>query len=134
MALAMSGVIAAVRGAPSEGEAALAQALEAFRECGDAWGVAFADYTLGRVLLLHDRNDEALGTLERSVTRAREVGEKTLLALALLNLGWGRLGAGDVAGATEVLRESLALIDLLHNRIDGARALEGLAAAAAGRR
>jgi hypothetical protein len=51
--------------------------------------------------------------------------------LALLNAGWARLAAGEVAAAASALRQSLELTATMRNRIDAARALEGLAAVAA---
>ena len=68
MTLALTGVIVAVREDVAKGEDALRHTLEAFRERGDAWGMSFARFTLGRVLLLEERNEEARGILEQAVS------------------------------------------------------------------
>jgi tetratricopeptide (TPR) repeat protein len=131
VSLALAGVMAAVRGDPVAGEEMHHQALKTFCRTGDRWGMGFIRYSLGRVLLLQGRNDDARAMLEQSVADVREVGEKQLLVLALLNLAWARLGAGDLSGAKGALVESLDLaIGIRYNRIDTARVLEALAAVA----
>jgi tetratricopeptide (TPR) repeat protein len=126
----MLGVITAVAGDPPEGERILARALERFEVANDVWGMAFERYTLGRVLLLQDRGDDALETLRLSVAGARATGEKLLLSFALLNLGWAQLGLGDRAGATASLQEAFEILARFRN-VEAARVLEALAAAAA---
>jgi predicted ATPase/class 3 adenylate cyclase len=129
LALAMQGVIIGVGGDRAAGEAALAESLSLFTGAGDAWGMAFARYCLSRVLLVQDRHREALATLELAVAGVREVGEKVLLGLTLLNLGWAQLGVADFAAAVSSLRESLDLVAPLRTN-DAARVLEALAAVA----
>jgi predicted ATPase/class 3 adenylate cyclase len=130
MALSLLAVVDAVQGAPDVAEREIADAVEAFDAADDRWGVAFADYCLSRVLLLHGRHKEAEAVSGRGVAAARALGEKIILALSLLNLGWARIRTADIPGATEALRESLDLLQAMANAVDSARAMEALAACA----
>jgi hypothetical protein len=60
----------------------------------------------------------------------RKVGERALLALAMLNLGWALLGTNRVREATGILVEALERLQQLEDRQSSARLLEALAAAA----
>jgi predicted ATPase len=131
MSVALRGIIATVHGDAAAGEEAMREALETFRANDDVWGMGFARYVFGRVLLLSGRGSEARDVLEDSVVDVRRVGERQLLILALLNLGWARLTVGEVNPARESLSEALhLLIGLRYNRVDSARVLEALAAVA----
>jgi tetratricopeptide (TPR) repeat protein len=92
--------------------------------------VAFAKGALARVLLSAGQSRDALEMLEPVIAEIRQIGERHLLALGLLNLGWARLGVGQVADAITALNEALHLTASLGNRVDTARVLEAMAAAA----
>jgi predicted ATPase len=107
--IALAAAVAQTEGA-TRAEAMAREALAAFREAEDAWGIASALGVLGRILNLAGRSEEAVPVLEESVADAREVGQRSLLGLSLLNLGLGRLGLGDLQGARGTLQESLGLL------------------------
>jgi predicted ATPase len=124
--IALAAAVAQTDGA-TRAEAMAREAVDAFRELGDAWGVASALGVLGRILNLAGRSEEAVPVLEESAADAREVGQRSLLGLSLLNLGLGRLGTGDLQGAGVTLRESLGLLAGAGNREITAGAVEALA-------
>ena len=124
--IALAAAVAQTEGA-TRAEAMAREAVDAFRELGDAWGVASALGVLGRILNLAGRSEEAVPVLEESAADAREVGQRSLLGLSLLNLGLGRLGTGDLQGAGVTLRESLGLLAGAGNREITAGAVEALA-------
>jgi predicted ATPase len=124
--IALAAAVAQTEGA-TRAEAMARDAVDAFRELGDAWGVASALGVLGRILNLAGRSEEAVPVLEESVADAREVGQRSLLGLSLLNLGLGWLGTGDLQGAGVTLRESLGLLAGAGNREITAGAVEALA-------
>ena len=126
---ALLGVITSLKD-PAEGQEFMARSLDRFVSIQDDWGIGFARYALGRVLLLADMPQEAVGILEEGVARLRKVGERALLALAMLNLGWALLGTNRVREATGILLEALERLQQLEDRQSSARLLEALAAAA----
>jgi hypothetical protein len=60
----------------------------------------------------------------------RVVGERVVLALSLINLGWTRLALFDSKRADEAFEESLQLLLEVKDTVGTARVLEGLAGAA----
>ena len=130
MALAIVGVIKALRGDLVAGEAMVRQSVAASESAGDTWGAAFGRYTLGRVLIVSGRAAQAIAVLEASVDGVGRVGENVLSGLALIVLGWAYLEVGDFAGARRSLLASLDIVRGFGNRDGMARALEGLAALA----
>jgi predicted ATPase len=123
------GVVDSVSGRPG-GEELLWRAGNLLKELADDWAAAFALFGLGRVLMLKGRGAEAVPVLEESVDRAMKSGSSTLLAFALVNLGWTRLDVPDIDGAEEVMRRSLEEGAAIGARESIARALEALAAVA----
>jgi tetratricopeptide (TPR) repeat protein len=123
------GVIDAVR-YPDRGEDLLERAVEKFRVFDDGWDLAFALFSLGGALLLHDRDAEAVAPLQESVELARAVNADVFLSHALINLGWVHLRLGDIDPARKQLNESLQHAVVLGSRGSIARALEALAALA----
>jgi hypothetical protein len=73
---------------PNGGEDLLVQAVNAFRELADQWGLAFASLNLGGALLQHHRYADAIPHLEESLQHARAVKAEVFLSSALINLGW----------------------------------------------
>ncbi|MCA1701889.1 MAG: hypothetical protein LC808_00905 [Actinobacteria bacterium] len=134
MSLTLTAVLAAANANTTMAEQAAHRALEAFHDAGDAWGVAFAQGALARILLSGGHSEEALELLEPTIADIRRLGDKHLLALGLMNLGWARLGTGKVADAVTALKEALQLTARLGNQVDTARVLEAMAAAAVARR
>jgi predicted ATPase len=130
MALAIVGVIKALRGDLPTGEAMVRESVAASESAGDTWGAAFGRYTLGRVLIVSGRAAEAIRVLEASVDGVGRDGANVLSGLALIVLGWAYLDVGDFAGAQRSLLASLEIVRGFGNRDGVARALEGLAALA----
>jgi predicted ATPase len=130
MALAIVGVIKALKGDLVAGEAMVRESIAASVATGDTWGAAFGRYTLGRVLIVSGRALEAIAVLEASVDGVGRVGENVLSGLALLVLGWAYLEVGNLAAAERNLLASLDIVSAFGNRDGVARALEALAALA----
>ena len=130
MSLTLTAVLAAANADTAMAEQVAHRALEAFHDADDAWGVAFAQGALARILLSGGQSEEALAILEPIIADIRRLGDRHLLALVLMNLGWARLGTGKVADAVIALKEALQLTAGLGNQVDTARVLEAVAAAA----
>jgi hypothetical protein len=130
MALAIVGVIKALRGDVTTGEAMVRRSVAASQTADDTWGAAFGQYVLGRVLIVSGRASEAVPELEASVDGVGRVGQNVLSGLALIVLGWAYLEVGDFAGARRSLLAALDVVGGFCNRDGIARALEGLAALA----
>ncbi|MCV2491805.1 DUF4062 domain-containing protein [Geodermatophilus sp. YIM 151500] len=119
----------------AEGERLGRTAVAVLRRLGRPWQRAFAEFALGRVLLLGGRHAEAVPLLEESVRlagverQAGETGPFPLLGYAVLNLGWARLGLGDVVAARRAFRQAVTAAGAT-DRVVTARALEALAAVA----
>lgn len=110
---------------------ALDRALQRFREAGDQWGEAMALVTLGRVALLQQALDAALGYFEASRAVAERQGDELGEAIALHHLGWAELLLGDAASAHDRFERSLDLSSGLGHDEGIAYGLEGLVAVAA---
>ena len=123
------GLIEAVRH-QDRGEKLLEAAVEEFRVHDDPWGLAFALFSLGGALLLHDRLADAVPPLEESIELANAVKTYVFLSNALINLGSIRLRLGDVAAAVARLNEALEHAVANDDRQSVARALDALAAVA----
>ncbi|MGO4536040.1 DUF4062 domain-containing protein [Leifsonia sp. 2MCAF36] len=134
-ALALISYALAVLASPEPDPAAADQAMEnslaLFRTRGDRWGQAMALVMLGRVALLRQQVDSALGNFEESLTLARENGDELGVTIAQHHRGWARLLLGDPAGATSDFAACLALSSRLQHVEGVAYALEGLVAVAA---
>ena len=111
-------------------EGLMFKAVSHLRSMSDNWGAAFALFGLGRLLLLKGREEQAVPLLEESVARSRAARSETLLAFALVNLGWAILSIPDVPRAKTAITESLEQAATMGNLDSMARALEGLAAVA----
>ena len=129
LTLAMLGVIAGLSN-PEAVREPMNQSLERFVRIGDDWGIGFAHLVLGRVLVAGRQYQEASEVLTNAVDRLRPVGEKTLLSLLMLNLGWASLGMQRLEEAVSILEEALDLIEDVQDRQTAARVLEALAATA----
>lgn len=129
MAWISIGVVDGVLGR-GDREGLMFKAVSHLRSMSDDWGAAFALFGLGRLLLLKGREHQAVPLLEESVARARAAGSETLLAMALVNLGWSILSIPDVPRAKAAIAESLEQAGKMGNLDSMARALEGLAAVA----
>jgi len=111
------------RWAKGEHEKAIAAHREAvglYDECGDAYDAALASAELGRALASADLLDEARLVFEASVTRARALGEDTVLGFTLDASAVFKLGVGDVTIAGAMVDEAVD-----HYRASGYQ--EGLA-------
>jgi tetratricopeptide (TPR) repeat protein len=108
----------------------LNQALDKYREAGHEWGQAFGRFALARVLVLLERYLEAIDALNEAIASMRVVGERIVLALSLINLGWTRLALFDSQAADAAFEEALQLLTEVTDTVGMARVLEGLAGAA----
>jgi hypothetical protein len=86
---------------------------------------------LGRVALLRERVDAALGHFEESLALAHDNGDELGVTIAQHHRGWARLLLGDAAGATSDFSACLALSTRLGHVEGIAYGLEGMVAVAA---
>jgi predicted ATPase/class 3 adenylate cyclase len=117
-------------GDPVEGHKLVEQGLQRFREGGHEWGEAFGLFALTRILVLQERYVEAVDSLNTALTKIRSTGERVILALCLINMGWTRLALFDAAAADEAFEEALQLLTEIKDTVGMARVLEGLSGAA----
>lgn len=108
-----------------------AQALPAFREIGDRWGIAFALTALGDAALGGGDLEEAAACFEEGLTLRRETGDRWGEAVSLARLADLRLAQGRPAAAAPAYRRSLELRRALGDRYGVTESLAGLAMLAA---
>ncbi|MGK5111171.1 DUF4062 domain-containing protein [Geodermatophilus sp. CPCC 205506] len=123
------GVMTALRD-PDAGEQLARSAVAVLRERGLEWEYAFALFALGRILVVEGRYREAVPLLEEGVRLNPSPDPHMLLSYGAVNLGWARLGLGDLDGAREAFRQAYAAAGTGDRQIS-ARALDALAAVAA---
>jgi predicted ATPase/DNA-binding SARP family transcriptional activator len=104
---------------------AYTESLDIWREVKDSWWVAFSVLCLGYVELNDDHFSEALELIEQSVTLARGIGDKSLLARTLRGLG-NALMQTDIAKARSALEESVALSRQVGDKLRLAYTLDAL--------
>lgn len=119
------GVIAVMEGDSSAAEL-FEHAIRDLRAHHDDWGLAFALFGYGRVLILGGRFDDAVEALEESVRRAGRT--EILRSHCLLNFGWALRGTGALDDAAEALLEGIDRFASMGNPQGIARVLECLAA------
>lgn len=124
-------VLASPQPDPAAADDAMDTSLRLFRDCGDRWGQAMALVMLGRVALLRERVDAALGHFEESLALAHDNGDELGVTIAQHHRGWARLLLGDAAGATSDFSACLALSSRLGHVEGIAYGLEGMVAVAA---
>ena len=83
-----------------------AESLEIWRELNDRWWIAFGVLCIGYVELNEDHLPEALELIGESVTLAREIGDKSLLARTLRGLGNAFNANGPVEGARRLCKRA----------------------------
>ncbi|MFI6879150.1 BTAD domain-containing putative transcriptional regulator [Streptomyces sp. NPDC050400] len=108
------GIIAICRNQHAEGEAFLAQAIDAFRSDGNKPGEASALCNLSRVLVSMGRTAKAIELVEHGMALYDELGLTLRLANARYALGIALGHAGRQADALEQLSE--ALLTFVENR------------------
>jgi len=128
--IVLSGVMTALRDADA-GERLARSAVDVLRERGLEWEYAFALFGLGRILVVQGRYEEAVPLLEEGIQLNPSPDPHMLLSYGVLNLGWARLGLDDLDGARDAFRRAYVEAGTGDPQIL-ARALEGLAAVAAG--
>jgi predicted ATPase/DNA-binding SARP family transcriptional activator len=101
------------------------EALEIWRELKNSWWIAFGILCNGYVELNEGHQPEALELISQSVTLAREIGDKSLLARGLRGLG-NALMQTDTAGARQALQESVALSRQIGDKLRLAYTLDAL--------
>jgi tetratricopeptide (TPR) repeat protein len=117
--------IAALEGHPFA-EEAFRDAIEVLRGHRYDWGLAFALFGYGKVLVIAERFEEATPVLEESVRHASRT--EVLRSHVLLDLGWARRGTGDLSGSVRAFQEALDRLAAMENPQGMSRVLEGLAA------
>jgi tetratricopeptide (TPR) repeat protein len=139
VALQGAGNIAWSQGDLAAARAFAEQSTMAWREVGDRYGLADAQFLLGRVLTEQGGLAEARALLDESMALARELGDPRLLGWAFSDLGIVNLRQGDHVTARACFEEALALARTVGNPPDlvpllralaDARSLAGDAAAA----
>jgi tetratricopeptide (TPR) repeat protein len=125
----LTGVMTALRDADA-GERLARSAVDVLRARGLEWEYAFALFGLGRILVVQGRYEEAVPLLEEGVRLNPSPDPHMLLSYGVVNLGWARLGLGDLGGARDAFRRAYVEAGTGDRQIL-ARALEGLAAVAA---
>jgi len=88
---------------------AFREAFDAYEHLGDAAGMGYALWYLGRVTRRSGDNPGAREPFERSVALFREIGDGRGLAGVLMTLGDCLSNMGDFAAARPLLEESLAI-------------------------
>jgi predicted ATPase/class 3 adenylate cyclase len=126
LALSMLGLVVGLTD-PTRGRQLIERAIGNFASAGDEWGVGFGKLTLGRVLVNAQDHLEAHGILTEAVRSLRRVGEESLLALSLLNLGWAQEGLGRASEAVPVFIEALEIFHRVDDHQGMSRVLEALA-------
>jgi predicted ATPase/transcriptional regulator with XRE-family HTH domain/TolA-binding protein len=139
VALQGAGNIAWSQGDLAAARAFAEQSTMAWREVGDRYGLADAQFLLGRVLTEQGRLAEARALLDDSMALARELGDPRLLGWAFSDLGLVNQRQGNHVTARACFEEALALARTVGNPPDmvpllralaDARSLAGDAAAA----
>jgi predicted ATPase len=100
--------------APLDGESQLAEALAAFEELDDLWGVGTTLHAMCRLRIVQGRYEEAGDLFEQALASVETVGDELGVALALNNLAMARFMKSDIAGARAAIGRALE-----HRRAEG---------------
>jgi predicted ATPase/class 3 adenylate cyclase len=103
------------------------EALELYKELGDPWGIAYAEYQLGTSFAIEGDFAAALPVVEESVHRLREVGDEHRALQALRTVAWCTLELHGVERAKPIYEELLAGARAAGDTQLEARALNALA-------
>ncbi|MEZ4588471.1 MAG: tetratricopeptide repeat protein [Gemmatimonadales bacterium] len=122
------GILANIRGDWAEAERWYRQSLEAFRRAENAKGCAIAYHNLG--MISADREDWALAedSYARGLELAREIGDRHLEALCLLNRSEVLVSVGRADDAAGVARAANEIFAALGSKMDVAAAEKQLGA------
>ena len=107
-------------------EAYTAQALAAWRELGEASGMAASLATLGSIAMMREEYEPAVRLLQEARSLAHAAGDERINAGAVHSLGRIALARENWDEASEALTESLALHRALDDRAKAAAALNNL--------
>ena len=128
-ALRGAGSIAFIQGDFAAAEALFSRSLTVYRDLADEYGIAEAQWNLGRTAGRQGDYAAARGLLEQSLKRYQELGHTSGIATLQYALGVLSFRQGDYAAATARYEASLALHRQLGNKHGIANALAELAAA-----
>jgi predicted ATPase/transcriptional regulator with XRE-family HTH domain len=115
-----------IRGFRQEGRRWLEQALAQGKDASAGARVAGLN-ALGDLLYRHGEREAAERYLSQAVDLSREVGERPLLAGALLTLGQMLVDPSEVERAVQCLQECLAIFEELGDKVNTAKTLSALA-------
>ena len=85
------------------------KAIALARQGGDLWVERLANAMVANTLLLDGDHAQARVRLDESLTIARLLADRSTLALAMINSGYGAFVAGDLTLARSVLEEALVI-------------------------
>jgi len=115
------------RGLMALGHRAMVEALERPGAQERSLARCRALFGAGQLGCFMGRYPEAKGYLEESLAIARDIGDKTRVAMALQPLAMACLGLADIAGARGHLEEAVTMAQQLGNKRELAAAFNGLA-------
>jgi non-specific serine/threonine protein kinase len=108
----------------------LQEALRAFRQLGECYGVAHVTTFLGMVALMRGDEGQATPMFEEGLAVARRIGDRSSTYIALYNLAQAALSRRDYDGAASLFEEGVTLSEQMGDRANVAYCLEGLAVVA----
>jgi DNA-binding CsgD family transcriptional regulator/tetratricopeptide (TPR) repeat protein len=128
--LHMLGLVALERGDHKRARALGAETLALAKRIGHARGSANALYLSARAAIISGDRPTGHDLLEKSLALYRQYVDWDGMQWCLRGLGHLEIDHGDVAAASRLFRESLALSDAAGDTLEVARSLEGLAGVA----
>jgi tetratricopeptide (TPR) repeat protein len=128
--LGVLGFAALMRGELDRAARILEEALEIFRELGDAWASAHILTHLAVVPLRQGEYSRAASYAEEALSLSRRTGDGFAANISLNLLAQAAWASGEHRRADRYLREALAIAHEMRDRMDAAYCMHGLAALA----
>src|SRR5690606_39528572 len=105
----------------------LTAAIEAFREVGDEWSLAFALFNLATLARSNGHIADAARHLQERLRLQLKLGDEARTAETYIGLGITWLAASDLEAAEKAFARAREVVKRLNNVQDEVDALEGLA-------